>query len=118
MRRKISILVVVLIVSIASSVGWSYPSASAKATILELLNGKAQKGLLPSSDPVSFDNMTCSRSLKSCSLSLRFMTSQDDFFVIRKAVCNVEPVDTVYDLLDDKSGDLTEYFLQKIGECL
>lgn len=118
MRKKICLLGVILAVNIVGSFGWSYPSPSAKATILELLNGKAQKGLLLSSEPVSFDDMNCSRSLKVCSLSMRFMIPQDDFFVIRKAVCNVEPVDTVYDLLDDKSGDLTEYFLQKIEKCL
>lgn len=118
MGKKFGIMAAVLVVGFVSSLGWAYPSPSAKATILELLNGKAQKGLLLSPEPVSFDDMTCSRSLKICSLSMRFMIPQDDFFVIRKAVCNVEPVDTVYDLIDDKSGDLTEYFLQKIEKCL
>lgn len=96
----------------------AYPSASAKETILELLNGKAQKGLLISKNPVSFDDVTCSRGLKMCSLSLRYMIAQDDFFTIRRELCNVEPVDTVYDILDDKTGDLTDYFLKKVKGCL
>lgn len=107
-----------VLIALLSSHGWAYPSSSAKTTILELLNGKAQKGQLESATPVSFDELTCSRSLKLCSLSLRFMVPQDDFFVIRKSVCNVEPVDTVYDILDDKSGDLTDYFLQSVKKCL
>jgi hypothetical protein len=116
--KKIYLFSLIVLMSLVSFHGWAYPSPSAKATILELLNGKAQKGQLGGGVPVSFDELNCSRSLKVCSLSLRFMIPQDDFFVIRKGLCNVEPVDTVYDILDDKTGDLTDYFLQSVKNCL
>lgn len=96
----------------------AYPSPAAKESILDLLNGKAQKGQLESVHPVSFDDLHCVRAIKSCTLSLRFMIPQDDFFIVRKGSCVVEPVDTVYDILDDKSGDLTNYFLKAIKNCL
>ncbi len=106
------------IVSMMSSVSLAFPSASARGTILELLNGKAQKHQLLNSHPVSFDEIICRRNAKSCILSMRFMIPQDDFFIFRKGSCVVEPVQSIYDILDDKSGDLTEYFVKSVNECL
>ena len=117
MEKKF-LLALCLLVFLSSPYAMAYPSAAAKETILELLNGKAQKGMIVGKNPVSFDDINCSRGLKICTVSMRYMISQDDFFTVRKELCNIEPVDTVYDILDDKTGDLTEYFLKKVTDCL
>lgn len=106
------------IVSLLSSASLAFPSASAKGTILELLNGKAQKQQLANSVPVSFDDIVCSRHGRTCRLSMRFMIPQDDFFILKNGSCLVEPVQTVYDILDEKSGDLTGFFVNSVNDCL
>lgn len=49
---------------------------------------------------------------------MRFMIPQDDFFILKNGSCLVEPVQTVYDILDEKSGDLTGFFVNSVNDCL
>lgn len=107
-----------LLIFLFPVVSFAFPSPTDKQTILDLLNAKVQRNVLQSGNPVSFDEINCSRTAKSCSLSIRIMIPQDDFFVMKKSYCVVEPVNTLFDILDEKTGDLSEYFLKSIRQCL
>ena len=52
-----------------------------------------------------------------CSLAMRLMVGQEEIISIHKSLCNVEPVDTLFDILDAKTGDLTDFFVVKVNEC-
>ena len=95
----------------------AFPSQGTKETVLELLNGMAQKGQLLVDQVVSFDDITCNRNESSCILAVRVKITTDEFVRFHAGVCGIEKIHTAYDLIDEKTGKLPEAFVDQVKDC-
>lgn len=117
MFKKIAWFSVLLFVFLSFSQAQAFPSHGTKETVLELLNGMAQKGQLIVDQVVSFDDITCNRNDSSCLLAVRVKITTDEFVRFHAGVCGIEKVNTAYDLIDEKTGRLPEAFLTQVRDC-